>query len=290
MKSNNASRLSELSRQVDLRYLHIGGAYAVGGAFTRVGSEKVFVPIPTVASVELPLTGGLSTDKSTRYSLNASRVKFGSTVRGVAKLRRTQLLSIASASATCKSKHVALTEPKGSSISVDVKGVRVEGGFSLKSAVLNLQSDHAPNDPYPSITFGTTGIVGMMLGKTKVTVELDLEAFNSFPTLDTLEPALLRGDKRISPKVIKSFLRNSDGSLHRNQSGYTFGSIVKSIKGVPQDWVIEENGYTIVWPGFGKVILGEILVGAFVRRVVLVRLKHCDIEIGGGCDGGSTWP
>ena len=128
-----------------------------------------------------------------------------------------------------------------------------------------------------------------MLGKLKVTVELDLEAFNSFPTLDTLEPALLRGDKRISRQVLKSFLRNSDGSLHRNQSGYTFGSIVKSIKGVPPDW-IEENGYTIVWPGFGKVILGEILVGVFVRRVILVRLKHCDIEIGGGCDGGSTWP
>jgi len=290
MKSNNASNLSGLARPVDLRYLHIGGAYAVGGAFTRVGSEKVFVPIPTVASVELPLTGGLSTEKSRRFSLNASKVKFGPMPKGAsAKLRRTPLLSVASASATCKSKHVALNEPKGSSISVDVKGVKVEGGFSLKSAVLNLQSDHAPNDPFPSIIFGTTGIAGMMLGKLKVTVELDLEAFNSFPTLDTLEPALLRGDKRISRQVLKSFLRNSDGSLHRNQSGYTFGSIVKSIKGVPPDW-IEENGYTIVWPGFGKVILGEILVGVFVRRVILVRLKHCDIEIGGGCDGGSTWP
>jgi hypothetical protein len=284
MKPNNAPRLSELSRQVDLRYLHIGGAYAVGGAFTRVGSEKVFVPIPTVASVELPLTGGLSTDKSSRFLLNASKAKGAS-----AKLRRTQLLSVASAKATCESKHVALNEPKGSSVSVDVKGVRVEGGFSLKGAVLNLQSDHAPNNPYPSITFGTTGIVGMMLGKTKVTVELDLDAFNTFPTLDTLEPALLRGDKRISPQVVNSFLRNSDGSLHRNQSGYTFGSIVKKITCVPP-LEIEENGYTIVWPGFGKVIIGEILVGAFVRRVILVRLKHCDIEIGGGCGGGSTWP
>jgi len=64
---------------------------------------------------------------------------------------------------------------------------------------------------------------------------------------------------------------------------------VKNITGVPREW-IEENGYTIAWPGFGKVILGEILIGAYVRRVTLVRLKHCDIEIGGGCDGGSTWP
>src|SRR5712671_1802125 len=98
MKSMNAPNLSALARPVDIRYLHIGGAYAVGGAFTRVGSEKVFVPIPSVASVELPLTGGLSTEKSTRFSLNASRVKFGPMARSaVAKLRRTQLLSVASA-------------------------------------------------------------------------------------------------------------------------------------------------------------------------------------------------
>jgi len=284
MKSNTASDVSELARPVDLRYLHIGGAYAVGGAFTRVGSEKVFVPIPTVASVELPLTGGLSRDKSTRFLLNGSKVKGAS-----AKLRRTALLSVVSASVSCESRHVALNDPKGSSVNVEVKGVKVEGGFSLKSAVLNLQSDHAPGNPYPSITFGTTGIIGMMLGKAKVTVELDLEAFNSFPTLATLEPALLRGDKKISPQVVNSFARNKDGSLHPNQSGYTFGSIVKKITCVPA-LQIEPNGYTIVWPGFGKVIIGEILVGAFVRRVILVRLKHCDIEIGGGCDGGSTWP
>jgi hypothetical protein len=67
------------------------------------------------------------------------------------------------------------------------------------------------------------------------------------------------------------------------------GSIVKKIT-CDSSLRIEDNGYTIVWPGFGKIIIGEILVGAFVRRVVLVRLKHCDIEIGGGCGGGSTWP
>src|SRR4051812_46209023 len=127
MKSNTASDVSELARPVDLRYLHIGGAYAVGGAFTRVGSEKVFVPIPTVASVELPLTGGLSRDKSTRFLLNGSKVKGAS-----AKLRRTALLSVISASVSCESRHVALNDPKGSSVNVEVKGVKVEGGFSLK--------------------------------------------------------------------------------------------------------------------------------------------------------------
>jgi len=274
MKSNISSNLSDPSRPVDNRYIHISGAFAVGGAFTRVGTQKVFVPIPSVASVELPMTGGLSTAKSPRWSLG---------------LRKTKLMSIAGATVTCKSKHVAPNDPKGSSVNVDVKGVNVEGVFRLKRALLNLESEHAPGNRYPSIKFGATSIEGMVLGKLKVTVELDLRAFNTFPTADTLESALLSGDKSISPGVLNSFLRNSDGSLHRSQGGYSLGSIVKKITGVPREW-IEENGYTIVWPGFGKVILGEILISPSVRRVTLVRLKHCDIEIGGGCDGGSGWP
>jgi hypothetical protein len=290
MKSNFAPNTSALARQVDNRYLHIAGAFAVGGAFTRVGSEKVFVPIPTVASVELPLSGGLSIAKVPRFSLNASKVKFGPVGRvALAKLRRTRLLSVGAAKVTCKSRHVPPDQPKGTSVSVEVKGVSVEGGFSLKSGILNLDSEQARDARFPNITLGPTSITGLMLGKKKVTVELDREAFNKYPTLEALEQALGSGDKTISPQVVNSFLRNSDGSLHRNAAGYTIGSIVKRITGVPPEW-IEENGYTIDWPGFGKVILGEILIGSYVRRVTLVRLKHCDIEIGGGCDGGSTWP
>jgi len=291
MKSNNAPNSSGLARQVAPRYLQIGGAFAVGGAFTRVGPEKVFVPIPSVASVELPMTGGLSIAKAPKVLLNASRAKFGPLPKSVlTKLRRTQLLSVASATASCTSKHVALNQPKGCFINVIVKGVKVEGGFSLNNAVLNMETEHAPGAVFPSIRFGDkTGIFGMKLGKMKVGVELDLQAFNTFPTLETFEHAWRNGDSRISRQVANSFLRNSDGSLHRNNGGYTMGSIVKKITCDPS-LEIEDNGYTIVWPGFGKVIIGEILVGAFVRRVVLVRLKHCDIEIGGGCGGGSTWP
>jgi hypothetical protein len=290
MKSNIAPNASGLARAVDPRYLQVAGAFAVGGAFTRVGSQKVFVPIPTVASVELPLTGGLSTAKSGKFSLDGSRVKFPPLPKNVlADLRKTQLLSLASATASIASRHVALNQPKGSLINVEVKGLKVEGGFSLKNAVLNIETEHAPGAMFPSIRLGDTGIFGMKLGKMEVKVELDLQAFNTFPTLQTFEHAWTNGDSRISRQVSNSFLRNSDGTLHRNAAGYTMGSIVKKITCDPS-LQIEDNGYTIVWPPFGKVIIGEILMGPFVRRVVLVRLKHCDIEVGGGCGGGSNYP
>jgi hypothetical protein len=67
--------------------------------------------------------------------------------------------------------------------------------------------------------------------------------------------------------------------------------LVKKIEGrLPDGASIEDNGYIINWPAFGKIILGEILIGPYVRRVTLVRLKHSDTEIGSGCSGGSTWP
>jgi hypothetical protein len=273
MNSNIEPNDSGLSRAVDTRYLQVAGAFAVGGAFTRVGSKKEFLPIPTLASVELPLTGGLSIAK-------ASRVSFGGSKK---------LLSVASASASIRSKHVAQNRPKGSSIEVLVNGVKVEGGFQLGSAVLHMDTDHAPGAVFPSIRLGDTGIFGMKLGKMEVTVEIDRRAFNTFPTLETFEHAWTNQDSKISAQVSRSFLRNNDGTLHRNAAGYTMGSIVKRIKCDPS-LQIEDNGYTIVWPPFGKVIIGEILMGPFVRRVVLVRLKHCDIEIGGGCGGGSTYP
>jgi hypothetical protein len=284
MKSNIAPNAPGLARAVDPRYLQVAGAFAVGGAFTRVGPQKVFVPIPTVASVELPLTGGLSTAKSGKFLLDGSRVK-----PPLPRLRNTELLSLSSASASIASKHVAPDQPKGCLINVEVKGVKVEGGFRLKNAVLHIETEHAPGAMFPSIRLGDTGIFGMKLGKFDVTVEIDQQAFNAFPTLQTFEHAWNNKDSRISPQVSRSFLQDSAGTLHRNAAGYTMGSIVKKIT-CDSSLQIEPNGYTIVWPPFGKVIIGEILMGPFVRRVVLVRLKHCDIEIGGGCGGGSTWP
>jgi hypothetical protein len=291
MKAKNPSDSPAPARPARRRYIHIGGAFAAGGYFNRVGKDvPIDVSVPTVASVELPMGGGVSTATAKKYSVDCSKVKFGPTPKDVlAKLRRTQLLGVDSAATSCRSIRAVADEPHRSATSVDVKGIKVDGGFSLKRALLNLQSEHPRDQKYPRISFGPTEITGLKLGKLNVTVELDLETFNKYPTLELLESALAERDKNVSSRVANSFLRQADGGLYRNASGYTMGSIVKGIKGVPEEW-IEEDGYTIKWPGFGKVILGQIIVGAYLRRVTLVHLRHSCIDIGGGCSGGSTWP
>lgn len=291
MKAKKLSESDVPARPTRRRYIHIGGAFAAGGFFTRVGQDvSIDVAVPTVASVELPMVGGVSTATAKKFSLDCSKVKFGQMPKDVlSKLRQTELIAVDSAATSCRSIRAGRDEPHRSATSVDVKGVRIDGGLSLKRALLNLQSEHPRNETYPRITFGQTEITGLRLGKFNVTVELDLDIFNKFPTLELLEPALLQRKKGVTAGVANSFLRDTDGGLFRNSSGYTVGSIVKSITGVPKGW-IEEDGYTINWPGFGKVILGEIIVGAYLRRITLVRLQHSCLEISGGCDGGSTWP
>src|SRR5689334_12814547 len=291
MKANNPSASAAPARATRRRYIHIGGALGVGGFFNRVGKDvPIDVVVPTVASVEFPAGGGFSTASAKKFSLDCSKVKFGPMPKDdLRKLRQTQLIAVDSATTTCRSIRSVGDEPHRSATSADVKGVKVDGGFSLKRALLNLQSEHRRDEKYPRITFGPTEITGLKLGKLNVTVELDLDTFNKYPTLELLEPALVQRNRGVAARVANSFLRNNDGGLFRNPSGYTIGSIVKSIKGVPEEW-IEEDGYTINWPDFGKIVLGEILVNAYLRRVTLVRVKHSCIDIGGGCDGGSSWP
>jgi len=44
----------------DKRYLHIAGAFGVGGRLTKIGDVPIDLPIETVAPAHLPMVGGRS--------------------------------------------------------------------------------------------------------------------------------------------------------------------------------------------------------------------------------------
>jgi len=167
----------------------------------------------------------------------------------------------------------------------------VAEGFSLEHCELHMMSSQAQSAPFPSITLGKATIDGLKLGGHPLRIELDTDSFNALPTqTEFLAHCSKNGALRTAP--FSTFLNDdAKGRLHQNQSAYIVGSMVKKIEGrLPDGASIEDNGYIINWPAFGKIILGEILIGPYVRRVTLVRLKHSDTEIGSGCSGGSTWP
>ncbi|MBZ5632063.1 MAG: hypothetical protein LAO55_02950 [Acidobacteriia bacterium] len=277
------------SRQ-DKRYLHIAGAFGVGGRLTKIGNVPINLPIETVAAAHLPMVGGRS-EAAGKLSIDGGDVKFGRIDAKLIKtLKKMDLLSVGSARSLAESDAAGPDGPFVSRTISEVSNVAVADGFSLRSCVLNMTSTQAAGEMFPSITLGKkTSIVGLKLGKLSAKVTLDLDTFNRFPTQAAfLAECQKNGNLRQSP--FSSFLTDAPAaSLHRNASGYVIGSLVKKIEGLP-DGMIEDNGYIINWPPFGKIIVGEILIGPYVRRVTLVRLKHSDTEIGSGCSGGSTWP
>jgi hypothetical protein len=81
-------------RDYTSRYLHISGAFALGGTFTHV-APGVDVQIPTVAPVHLPMAGGVSEVKVKKVSLNCKKVKFGNIDRKLlSKLKNRELFSV----------------------------------------------------------------------------------------------------------------------------------------------------------------------------------------------------
>jgi hypothetical protein len=168
----------------------------------------------------------------------------------------------------------------------EVRSVRVDA-FFLKYGLLNLATSHDPKASHqPTITFGPTEITGLKMGGKELKITLDTASLNKYPTFSTFEAAHEAG--KLPKTISRSFVR--EGRLLKNASNYLVGSIVSKIEGLPEGITPEEDGYTITWPGFGKLILGEIIVGPYVRRVTLVRLKHSDTEIASGCSGGSSYP
>ena len=276
------------SRQ-DKRYLHIAGAFGVGGRLTKIGDIPINLPIETVAAAHLPMVGGKSESKG-KISVRGGDIKFGGVdPKVVRQLRKIELLSVGSAWSLAESDAPGPDGPFVSRTFSEVKDVRVADGFSVKSCVLNMTSSQAPGERFPRVTFGKTVIAGLKLGKFSPKVTLDLETFNRLPTQAEFLAEHRKFGSALEPPFSTFLTDTNGGAPHQNASGYVVGSLVKKIEGLPGG-MVEDNGYIINWPPFGKIILGEILIGPYVRRVTLVRLKHSDTEVASGCSGGSTWP
>jgi hypothetical protein len=274
------------------RYLHIAGAFAVGGTVYQIRPDvDAYVQIPAIAPAHLPLAGGISEAKAGRTSVDCRKVKFGNLPRETLRqLRETELVSVGSAYTLAQSEPKGPGKPFVSRTLSEIKSLRIAGGLTLKYGVVSLESSHdTRKTTHPQITFGKTEISGLRLGKSELKITLDLETFNRFSTLEAFEAAYQK-DAKLRAALSNRFLtEGASDTLHKNHSGFVVGSIVKSIEGLPKDATLV-GGYTILWPPVGRIVLGEVLMGPYIRRVTLVRVKESCTEAGSTCSGGSSLP
>jgi hypothetical protein len=272
------------------RYLHIVGAFAAGGVVTNLHPDTdINVPVSAVAPVHLPMAGGTSEAKASKVLLHGKKIKYGKIDRKlVSQLKKKKLLSIGSGYSLAQTKPNIEGPPYTSKTVSEVKAVRDGDFVTLKYGLLNLQSSHDPDkDAQPQITFGKTEMVGLKLGKYELKLTIDLTPFNTYPTFKQFENAF-QNNPTFRAAMTPRFVTDANGDLYKNASGYAIGSIVKSVTGYPPDATLD--GFILDWPKVGKIVLGEILLGPFVRRVTLLRLRRHCTEYGSGCSGGSTYP
>jgi hypothetical protein len=274
------------------RYLHIAGAFAAGGWFTGLGPDrKTNVPIPTVAPVHLPMVGGVNEAKASKVAVDCRKADFGGVSRTLlSDLRKRTLFTLGSGYSLAETVPKVAGKPLQSRTTSEIKSVRVDRVF-LKYGLLNMETSHDPDkDRHPRITFGRTEITGLKLDGKEIKVTVDTAPFNKYATLEAFEAAFTAAN--LPAAALRTLAVDQEPRrLHRNESGYVVGSIVKKIEGpLPVGAKVEPNGYTIDWPEFGKIVLGEITMGPYIRRVTLLRLKHSDTEFGSGCSGGSFYP
>lgn len=283
-------KASPRDSQFERRYLFIGGGCSAGGWFTKLGPNKdVSIPVPSVAPVHLPLVGGLSESESGPISIRYEPSHFPGVSRKMLKdTLGKELFSINSAKSSVRSNKDARKRVSIVTRS-EATGMNFKEKFFLEYGELTMETSQGESDQYPTIKIGSAQLTGLTLGGKPLTITFDVSTLNRYSNMEKLKAAFGAGQKL--PPVLRTFSKTPKSQLFTNKTNYSFGSLVKSIQGeLPEGAYIEPNGYTINWPGFGKIVLGEILISPYMRRVALVRLKLCNFEGISGCGGGSYWP
>lgn len=277
--------------QVERRYIFIGGGSAAGGWLTNLGPDKnIDIAIPTVAPVHVPMVGGFSEASVANYSFRCTESQLGKIKRKAAfPLLGKEFLYIGSAAISSTAGPELPGKPRVVKTLGQGRSIRIDERIFVDEVSFSIESSQAVGAPTPTIKIEAKFPTLTLDGYT-VDIEVDTKPINNAATQADLEKALkskstpssLRRTLPIDPKT---------GGLLRNSSNYTILSFVKSIRGkLPPGASVEPNGYTIDWPGFGKIILGEVLITPYMRRVSTFRIKHSDLEGPDGCGGGSDWP
>jgi len=227
------------------RYMYAGHAIGVGAQFDRLDeAENLDHVVPTLGASVIPVTGG-------RSQAHADTFRFE-----VRSPRRRCLVGVDRVDSWVEGR-----ERRGrfeTELSVDVVGLEVVEMLYIDLVRLHLFSSRTSSSE-PMVTTKGNRIEGMRLGRS---VEARV-------TIDD-EPLTASGTEQ----QLRDYHQQRGQDLSKNGEHYQC-SIVRNIEliGSEQDkHGMSVHGHIIVWEGFGKIILGEVHVKGYDRRLTLVRL------------------
>jgi hypothetical protein len=262
------------------RFVYHGHALGAGAHFHRLDThEGLDLHVPTLGASVLPITGGKSEATSSNFTY------------AVDTPVRRQLLSIRQIDTKAYGRY------EGNLYQTDI-GTTVEHStwaervhFDLLS--LTMQTTHNGTDPAPIILVKDVKIQGLQLGDVTASIELDGEPFSSCGTKEAIDDFWAKASAQYRAENAARFpVDPANPAKLLLRRGYYYCSVVRKITLSKQLPEMKVEGNIITWDdpndhtvGFGKIILGEILIGSNERRVTLARLQM-GCPTGGSGTGG----
>ena len=265
------------------RFIFNGHAIGAGAHIHRLDNHgNLNIPIPTLGASVLPVTGGLSESKASNFCYSVDE-----------PVKR-RLLSIRQVETRTHGRYIGSGYQTDVATRVDQSTWAERVHFDLLN--LKMESMHNGTDPTPVILIKDLHISGVHLGSVTAHVELDEEPFCRCGTKESVEDFWASQSSRYREENAARF-RTTPGDptkLHLTH-GYYACSVVRKITltGPPKEIAeMKVEGNTIIWDdpddhsvGFGKIILGEVLIEDHARRITLARLQM-GCPVGGSGSGG----
>lgn len=258
------------------RFLY--SAHTVGAAaqFDRLDDvENLDHVIPTLAASVLPVTGGLSKNHAANYCYQVDHP------------RHRTLLAVRQVESMAAGREFA--NRYETEIETEVQSIHVVEKLHIEEVKLHVFSTLKKGETEPEVTTKGNKIEGMRLGSVVVKIKLDDEPLHSCGTKAQLAAFYKRQSSDYRRE--HSWRFNTPpltDELAAAPNGHYRCSLVREIKleGPPDELQdISVEGYTIVWKGFGRIILGEVVVKGNDRQVTLVRLAMGSSAGGSGSVG-----
>ena len=255
---------------IERRFVFRGNAAAIGG---RISRPKELV-IEAGGASSLPVVGGRSVGKlpRTKFGDYVSLQSAATSAEGVFDdQKQTRELTFG------RVREETLTST--TTVSVDVRGLAVANDPALR--IGELRATMIGTSPRvsgePSIKPGEISITGVEVGGHSLVVELDAELFARYDTRAKLLAA--SDDPKFSDQHGPHFLippaskGQPDGRRLLIANGTIYGTLVKRLRWQGRAFPSAKiDHHLVVAPGLGRLYFGEIFIGAFSRRLTLVRM------------------
>jgi hypothetical protein len=244
------------------RYLYSGHTVGASAQFHRLDDvENLNHRVPALGASVLPVTGGLAIAHAADYSYVVEHP------------RHITLLSVRRVDSSAEGREAG--DRFETEVGAEVESIRVVEKLHVEFIKFHMLSVLQKGKAEPTVSTRGNEIEGMRLGRVRVKLVLDEDPLHSSGSKAQLAAFYKKQTADYRREQAWRFGTPADTEQLASPHGIYTYSLVREIKlegPEHEKQSMSVEGYTIRWEGFGRIVLGEVVLRGNTRQVTLVRL------------------